>query len=282
MHKQFNKITSNSMYNCGSSCCNGAGVGNNSMVNMNKSMLNSSMMSSMYNNSAGDSNSNSYSNYANYLQHCSRIGLVRKRLLNSSACYLEISGEELKHSQYGCGGSCSGSGNNNNCSNININNNNNNRNSSVNKSIRCKQASFVESPIKKVRALHKNFSCGDIHQQQQQHNQHNKKQQTHYKQSHKQNNLNHTSIINDNTVYDIHTNRKYNNISIVISQPNNKKRVNSVSTMCNGNNHNVNKVNNVNKRSSNPHKEIETIEEIHFEFVKVIQSKNKAIYTVYN
>ena len=273
MHKQFNKITSNSMYNCGSSC-SGGGVGNNSMVNMNKSMLNSSMMSSMYNNSGGDSNNN----YANYLQHFSRIGLVRKRLLNSSACYLEISGEELKHSQYGCGGGVSGIGNNNNnCRNIN-NNNNNNRNSSVNKSIRCKQASFVESPIKKVRALHKNFSCGDI-QQQQQHQPHNKKQQTYYKQSHKQNNLNRTSIINDNTVYDIHTNRKYNNISIVISQPNNKKRVNSVSTICNGNNHNVNKVN---KGSSNSHKEIETIEEIHFEFVKVIQSKNKAIYTVHN
>jgi hypothetical protein len=200
---------------------------------------------------------------------------VKKRLLNSNACYLEISEEELKHSQYLCYGG--GDGDN---SNIN-NNNNNNRNSSVNKSIRCKQASFVESPIKKVRALHKNFSCGDI-QQQQQHQSHNKKQQTHYKQSHKQNNLNRTSMINDNTVYDIHTNRKYNNISIVISQPNNKKRVNSVSTMCNGNNHNVNKVNNVNKRSSNPHKEIETIEEIHFEFVKVIQSKNKAIYTVHN
>ena len=257
MHKQFNKITSNSMYNCG-------GVGNNSMismVNMNKSMLNSSMMSSMYNSSGGDSNSN----YGNYLQHCSRIGLVRKRLLNSSACYLEISGEELKHNQYACGG---GSGNNNN----NCSNNNNNRNSSVNKSIRCKQTSFGESPIKKVRALHKNFSCGDIHQQ------HNKKQQIHYKQSHKQNNLNHTSIINDNAVYDIHTNRKYNNISIVISQPNNKKRMNSVSTMCNGNNHNVNKVN----KGNNSHKEIETIEEIHFEFVKVIQSKNKAIYTVHN
>ena len=80
-------------------------------------------------------------------------------------------------------------------------------------------------------------------------------------------------------MYDIHTNRKYNNISIVISQPNNKKRVNSVSTICKGNNHNVNKVN---KCSSNSHKEIETIEEIHFEFVKVIQSKNKAIYTVHN
>ena len=250
MHKHFNKITSNSMYNSNNS-------NSNSMMNMisgvnynnnNKSVLNSSsMMSSIYNNS---------SNYANYLQHCSKIGLVKKRLLNSNACYLEISGEELKHSQYGCSG----------------NNNNNNRNSSINKSIRCKQSSFGESPIKKVRTLHKNFSCGDIQQQQQQ--QHSKKTHTHTKHSNKQNNLNHTSIINDNAVYDIHTNRKYNNISIVISQPNNKKRVNSVSTMCNNN---VNKVNKVNS-----HNEIETIEEIHFEFVKVIQSKNKAIYTVHN